>query len=1002
MLTVRANPVTTYKNICLLSLAALLVPVILSPGWARWDVKPSLAALPPFAPLPQQAPSRPATPEVTGVRQSLASTPLHFIPNVGQADPRVSFYVQGSAVSIWFTEGGVTMALPGDPQPAASSETGELTSRQAPWVVKAEFVGAKPVQPEGTGRTAARVGYLKGPRESWRTGIPTYSGIVYHDLWPGIDLEYSSGGGRLKYQFVVSPGADPSQIRMAYQGTDGLSVTARGELNVSTPGGGFTDQRPYTYQLVDGRRVEVASSYALGTTPSDAHSYTFQVGSYRPDLPLVIDPAILVYAGYIGGTGFEHGVGIAVDGSGAAYVAGETSSSEASFPETPGLDPTYNGGGDGFVAKLKSDGSGLEWAAYLGGSDFDQPLGVAVDAAGAAYVAGHTLSANFPVTGGLDATFNGGVHDAFVAKIKPDGSALDWSGYIGGAGDDRALGIAVDAAGAAYVGGWTSSGANTFPAVTGPGAAYGGGEYDAFVAKVNADGSGLAYAGYIGGSGDDRGFGVAVDAAGAAYVGGETTSNETTFPVAGGPDTTHGGGFDGFVAKVKPDGTGLLYSGYVGGVGPDGILGLAVDSAGAAYVTGGTLSDQTSFPLVGGLDATYGGGIFDAFVAKVAPDGSALEYSGYIGGNAYDAGFGIAVDATGAALVTGETASNQTTFPVAGGPDSTFGGSLDAFVVKVNPAGSAPVFAGYIGGSAYDQGLAIALDSTGAAYISGETASTEASFPVSGGPDLSYNGGTADAFVAKVAEVQATADLSLAKSCTPSTVNYGGKLKCTLTVGNLGPFATTNLLVTDNLPENVSLIGTPWGGGVACSVQSTDPEITCTKASQPVGSFQITYWVVVSDETSPGSSFTNFASVSSALLDDNSGNNSASATISVPACTQTGGPGNDTLTGTAGNDVLCGLEGNDTLNGAGGADILIGGAGADNLNGGDGNDLLIGGSENDTLNGGGGNDRVVGGTGDDSMFGGPGWDSLTGGDGTDSANGGDGIDSCSAETQISC
>ena len=237
-------------------------------------------------------------------KQSLGSLPLSFLPNAGQADPQVSFYLQGAAGSVWFTPTGLTMALPG-------------SDGAAPWVAKLDFAGARPVEPVGTGATGATVGYFTGPQESWRTGIPAYSGITYPDLWPGIDLEYSGDAGKLKYQFVVHPGADPSQIGLSWRGVDSLAVTASGALAATTPNGGFTDDKPYSYQPVGGRQVEVASSYALGTGSGGSHPYGFSVGTYDPALPLVIDPAI-EFAGYIGGIGFEHGLGVDVDSSGAA------------------------------------------------------------------------------------------------------------------------------------------------------------------------------------------------------------------------------------------------------------------------------------------------------------------------------------------------------------------------------------------------------------------------------------------------------------------------------------------------------------------------------------------------------------------------------------------------------------------------------------------------------------------------------------------------------------
>jgi hypothetical protein len=384
-------------------------------------------------------------------------------------------------------------------------------------------------------------------------------------------------------------------------------------------------------------------------------------------------------------------------------------------------------------------------------------IGIAVDSAGNAYVTGWTYSdqASFPVTVGPDLTFNGNPDafvDAFVAKVNPAGTALVYAGYIGGSGNDYGTGIAVDGAGNAYVTGSTTSREASFPVLGGPDLSYNGGGYDAFVAKVNAEGTALVYCGYIGGSGDDQGSGIAVDSAGNAYVTGWTHSDQASFPVTVGPDLTHNGSWDVFVAKVNPAGTTLVYAGYIGGSGGEYGSGIAVDSAGNAYVTGFTTSTEASFPVTVGPDLTYNGGVYDAFVAKVNAAGTALVYAGYIGGGEYDAGAGIAVDSAGNAYVIGVTASTEATFPVLGGPNLTYnGGTFDAFVAKVNPAGTGLVYAGYIGGSGDDGGSRIAVDRAGNAYVTGITKSNEASFPVTVGPDLSHNGGTWDAFVAKIA-----------------------------------------------------------------------------------------------------------------------------------------------------------------------------------------------------------------------------------------------------------
>jgi hypothetical protein len=633
------------------------------------------------------------------------------------------------------------------------------------WVVKLDFVGANPdVRPTGEEKTDAIVSYFKGSPDEWHTGIPTYARILYRDLWPGIDLLFYGTVNELKYEFIVHPGADPGQIRLAYRGAENVTLNAAGQLEVTTPLGGFTDDVPIAYQDIDGRRVEVAVSHDMESPMhyppiSNLHSpFSFQIGSYDPTRPLVIDPAVLIYCGYIGGSYWDEGHGIAVDGAGAAYVVGYTSSSEAEgFPVVVGPDLTFNGGYDAFVAKVKASGTGLDYCGYIGGSDEDYGEGIAVDGAGAAYVVGSTDSSEaegFPVVVGPDLTFNGN-WDAFVARVKADGTGLDYCGYIGGSYRDRGYGIAVDGAGAAYVVGYTcSSEAEGFPVVVGPDLTFNGCS-DAFVAKVKAGGTGLSYCGYIGGSDYDFGYGIAVDGAGAAYVVGETDSSEAEgFPVVVGPDLTYNDiyYYDAFVARVKAGGTGLDYCGYIGGSYWDLGYGIAVDGAGAAYVVGETCSSEAQgFPVVVGPDLTFNGGYNDAFVAKVKADGAGLDYCGYIGGSDWDEGHGIAVDGAGAAYVVGYTGSSEAQgFPVVVGPDLTFNGYRDAFVARVKADGTGLSYCGYIGGSSGDYGEGIAVDGAGAAYIVGYTESSEAEgFPVVVGPDLTFNG-YSDAFVAKV------------------------------------------------------------------------------------------------------------------------------------------------------------------------------------------------------------------------------------------------------------
>jgi hypothetical protein len=667
--------------------------------------------------------------------QGYGRLPLSFIENQGQADARVAFYVQSPSRSLYFTSDGHTLRLTQGKGDDAKAHT-----------IKVELVGAAPERIESLERAPGIVSYFKGPKEQWKTAIGTHARIGYVQPWPGIDLAYDGHGGRLESIYTVAPHADPAQIKLRYSGQDSLRLDARGNLVYATSLGEIMESAPVLYQEIEGKRILVEGRYLL----LDETTVAFAIAHYNPDHTLVIDPT-LAYAGYIGGSGDDVGFGIAVDSAGNAYVTGYTVSTEATFPVSVGPDLTFNGGADVFVAKVNAAGTALVYAGYIGGNGYDQGNAIAVDSAGSAYVTGTTLSTEamgFPVIVGPRLTHNG-YYDAFVAKVNPAGTALVYAGYIGGSGFDLGTGIAVDSAGNAYVTGYTESTEASFPVTGGPDLSYNGGASDAFVAKVNAAGTALVYAGYIGGSREDQGRGIAVDSAGNAYVTGWTDSTEASFPVTVGPDLTFNCcGNDAFVAKVNAAGTALVYAGYIGGSRDDVGYGIAVDSAGNAYVTGWT--DSTNFPVTVGPDLTHNG-FADAFVAKVNAAGTALVYAGYIGGSDFDQGAGIAVDGAGNAYVIGYTYSTEATFPVTVGPDLTHNGFKDAFVAKVNPAGTALVYAGYIGGSGWDQGTGIAVDSAGNAYVTGYTNSPAASFPVTVGPDLSYNGGTWDAFVAKIA-----------------------------------------------------------------------------------------------------------------------------------------------------------------------------------------------------------------------------------------------------------
>ena len=753
----------------------------------RWIMLLFLAHLVWSGPMPAWALIGPAEGKVTG-DADYGVLPLLFIPNQGQFDSRVVYAVQGRDKSIFFTEQGLTVVLTDKPVAASARKDDRLRRIGSPepvaytpkkrWALKLDFVDANPqARPETLEPAETLVSYFKGRPEEWRTGLRASRRIIYRNLWPGIDLIYSGTVNRLKYDFIVRPGADPNRIRLAWRGADSVQVTEEGQLAVFTPLGTLRDEMPKAWQEEKGRRESVTVAYGLqapagvqvaslatngllaGTNPHErAHIVGFTVGDYDRSRALVLDPEMLVYCGFIGGSASEYGAAIAVDSNGSAYVTGETSSPQASFPETVGPDLTYNGGeDDAFVAKLRADGTGLVYCGFIGGTGRDPGYAIAVDNGGNAYITGSTYSTDgsFPVTGGLDPTHNGG-NDAFVAKVRADGTSLVYCGFIGGKAPDYGFGIAVDSGGNAYVAGSTDSADGSFPVIGGLDSTHNGGTRDAFVAKVRADGTSLIYCGFIGGTGYDQGNGIAVDSSGSAYVTGSTDSSAggagaLGFPVTIGPDLTQNGSNDAFVAKVRADGTGLVYCGFIGGTGIDGGQGVAVDSDRNAYVTGYTTSTATSFPETVGPDLSHNGD-FDAFVAKVRADGTALTYCGFIGGSGEEFGpsSGIAVDSSGNAYVTGHTTSTETSFPVIVGPDLSYnGGERDAFVAKVQTDGKGLAYCGYIGGAGGEGGTGIAVDRAGDAYVTGWTVSTETSFPVTVGPDVSANGG-GDAFVAKV------------------------------------------------------------------------------------------------------------------------------------------------------------------------------------------------------------------------------------------------------------
>ena len=717
-----------------------------------------------------------AAPAARGIQRAYAQLPMAFTPNRGQAAAGVAFVSGGAGYTLALSATGAVLRLAGSsPAAGADPTTGAaMTMRLLDANPHAAARGQQPL--------AGTTSYITGNDPArWHTGLPTVARVVFHDVYPGIDIAYHGSQGQLEYDFLVAAGADPRVIAMAFPGA-GLRIDGAGDLVLATALGNLVQQRPHVYQQIAGARHEVSGRFILRT----ASRVGFSLGSYDPSLPLVIDPSI-VYSTFLGGTGNEEGAySIAVDGAGDAFVVGGTApppgpGASTDFPTTAGAYQTAPGGGnaegDAFVTKLSPDGSRLIYSTYIGGSGFDDAAGVAIDGAGDAYIRGVTNSTDFPTTAGAFQTAQKGTtshFSAWVAKLNPAGSALLYSTLIGGSGFNSGSGIAVDSTGSAYIPGLTGSA--DFPTTPGayqttftgavttfvpPPAAPPTAVYDAFVTKLNPTGSALAYSTYLAGTTYPAtvrkkvnvGFAIAVDPAGHAYVTGNTTSNN--FPTTAGAfqTTAAGGGGEAWVAKLLPDGSNLAYSTYLGGSGGSSGQGIAIDPAGSAYVTGGTMS--TNFPTTAGAFQTTFKGTADAYLSKLTPSGSGLVYSTLLGGSGTaggssggDYGFAVAVDQAGRAYVTGGTyATNFPTTP--GGAQTTAGGDEDAFVTGFQPDGSTLAYSTYLGGKADDQGLGIAVDSADDVYVAGVTLS--ANFPTTAGAFQTSLKGAANSFVTKLA-----------------------------------------------------------------------------------------------------------------------------------------------------------------------------------------------------------------------------------------------------------
>jgi len=706
--------------------------------------------------------------------ENYGKLPLSFETNMGQSADAVQFLSRGKGYTLFLTPNEAVLSLRKDENAS---------------VLRMKLVGANGnAQLSGREELQGKVNYLIGnDRKKWHTDIPTFRRVQYADVWPGVDMLWYGSQTALEYDFVINPGSEVSQVRVAFEGAEKMRLDGDGNLLVTSKGEEVKHCAPAIYQEQEAGRVSVAGKYVIKGT----NEIGFEVDAYDHSKPLVIDP-VLIYSSYIGGDSFDQGFAVAADSQGNAYVGGESSSSEVTFPLRNAIQGTQNAT-LAFITKLNANGSDIVYSTFLGDATGFCTLdvcgtevrGIAVTSDGRAAITGATVNDNnesdFPLTDNAYQK-NGfcigvcGLEpdrrvDAFVSLLSADGGSLVYSTFFGGSASASGFGgrafdagnaLALDSSNHIYITGQTAS--NNLPTKhafqwsrhsewTGT---------DAFIAVFNPFASSgnatLTYASYYGGDGDEVGRGVAVDSAHNAYIVGSTASTDLeTKSAANSPlqDTFQGGGFDGFVAKIDTEADGnasLTYSTYFGGNINDRVEAVAVDQFQRAYITGASNSSPSSFPLKNAFDSSQTNG--EAFVAKLNADGTALFYCSFLGGsntntaNDGEEGLGLTIDFGGNVYVTGRTTSGAS-FPVVHPLDASLSGT--AFLAKIEATISSTtvpklLYSSTFGGSGA-KGEAIALDTRGNVYLAGTTTgglpTTATAF------DTTFNGGANDAFVAK-------------------------------------------------------------------------------------------------------------------------------------------------------------------------------------------------------------------------------------------------------------
>jgi len=672
----------------------------------------------------------------------LSSVPLSFIPNQGQVNEEALFYARTPGYTLWLTEEGLVfdsdkamgsgspeMARPPVVQVNAGKPSHVSCERDVSRLIflnssrHPEVIAADPL--------AHQVNYFRGNKpENWRTGIRASAAVVYKELYPRIDLKVYGRGDQIEYDWIIKPGGNPRDIGFEYKDVRKTRIDGKGNIIVQTKLGEIIHKKPAGRQIGQGKRIEIETQFESIAK----NAYDFDVSSYDPNLDLIIDPVVLIQSTYLGGNDRDYYGGIAQGSDGSVYIAGLTYSKN--FPISGAGDSSLGGDCDAFITKFSPSGKTLVYSTFLGGSGTDYGYGIVEDSTGLINIVGMTRSANFPIRNPFQSTLKG-VEDAFVAKLAPGGDSLVYSTYLGGSDLDQARDIAVDGSGFLYVLGRTSSMdfplKNAFKSnlikLSGSG--------DAFITKLTPAGDQLIYSTYLGGEYFDEASSIVVDAAGAAYIVGYTRSAD--FPLKNPLKSSYKlGDYDGFLTKLAPTGDTLIYSTYLGGSAYDSANGLAVDSSGYAYIAGETHSSD--FRLKNAFSLSLNGAS-DAFLMKVAPGGDDLEFSTYFGGGGSESAKCLEVDSRGNIYIAGST--NSSDLPLKRPFDSSAQQPGRGFLTGFTPSGNSLCYSAYFNGVASD----MVLWNDCLLSLAGTIWSSD--LPVRNAYDPTYNGGD-DVFMARL------------------------------------------------------------------------------------------------------------------------------------------------------------------------------------------------------------------------------------------------------------